>query len=225
MQSFTNTSIYATQSDLESGLIFLAQQDEGMARAFEKYGTPPLRRRKDGLEGLIKLLISQQVSTKAAQAIQARFDSQFPKAQPDQLLSTSDESLAACGISRPKQRYIRHLAQAILAGELDLKALREAEDAAVFDKLTALLGIGPWTADCYLLFHLGRCDRFPAGDLALQEGYRLLYSLNDRPDARRLAELAQRWRPHRAAAARMLWAFYNGELEKKRVNLTIKGRG
>ncbi|MDB2668387.1 DNA-3-methyladenine glycosylase 2 family protein [Alphaproteobacteria bacterium] len=205
---------YTTQSDVEAALISLADQDEGMARAFEKYGTPPLRRRKDGFAGLIGLLISQQVSTKAAQAIQARFDAQFPKPQPEHLLAASDERLAACGISRPKQRYLRHLASAIMARDVDLKALRGADDAAVFDKLTSLLGIGPWTADCYLLFNLGRCDRFPAGDLALQEGYRLLYCLNERPDATRLTELAQRWQPHRAAAARMLWTFYNGELGK-----------
>lgn len=205
---------YKSQSDIERAVAALAAQDEGMARAYAEYGTPPLRRGKIGFEGLVGLLISQQVSTKAAEAIHRRFDTQFPNAAPRDVLAASDEVLAGCGLSRPKQRYLRVLAQAIESGQLDMTRLAEAEDEEIYAQLTALVGIGAWTADCYLLFNLGRCDRFPAGDLALQEGYRLLYSLNARPDAKQLAELAQKFQPHRAAAARMIWHFYNGERAK-----------
>lgn len=202
---------YKTTAQLQAALEALSAEDARLAHAFEKYGTPPLRPAKQGFGGLVGLLISQQVSTKAGEAIQARFDTQFPDTDPVEVLAASDATLAACGLSRPKQRYIRNLAQAISDGQLDVQALRRASDDDVFSQLTGLLGIGPWTADCYLLFALRRCDRFPAGDLALQEGYRLLYGLNSRPDAAQLAQWAERWQPHRAAAARLLWRYYNGE--------------
>jgi len=205
---------YKSQSDIALAVEALAAQDEGMARAYAEYGAPPLRRGKPGFEGLIGLLISQQVSTKAAEAIHARFHRRFPDAAPRDVLAASDEALAAVGLSRPKQRYLRILEQAIDSGQLDTEQLAAAGDDEIFAELTALIGIGAWTADCYLLFNLGRCDRFPAGDLALQEGYRLLYSLNARPDAKQLADLAQRFQPHRAAAARMIWHFYSGERAK-----------
>jgi len=204
---------YKTKAQLQAALEALSLQDARLAHAFEKYGTPALRPAKQGFGGLVGLLIGQQVSTKAGDAIQARFDAQFPDTDPATVLAASDATLAACGLSRPKQRYIRNLAQAILDGTLNIAALRRASDEDVFARLTALVGIGPWTADCYLLFALRRCDRFPAGDLALQEGYRLLYQLNTRPDAAQLAQWATRWQPHRAAAARLLWRYYNGERE------------
>lgn len=205
---------YKSQSDIDLAVEVLAAEDEGMARAYAEYGSPPLRSGQSGFEGLVGLLISQQVSTKAAAAIHARFHAEFPNAVPRDVLAASDEALAACGLSRPKQRYLRILAQAIDSGQLDIDKMAEAEDDKIFAELTALVGIGPWTADRYLLFNLGQRDRFPAGDLALQEGYRLLYSLNARPDAKQLAGLAERFQPHRAAAARMIWHFYDGERAK-----------
>lgn len=213
MQSYKKQT-YKTQADLADVLAHLAKDDAGMAEALARYGVPPLRKRADGFAGLIALLISQQVSTAAATAIKARFDAAFPKARPQDILAASDENLAACGISRPKQRYLRGLSAAVADGTLNPKALRRAPDDEVFAQLTALTGIGPWTADCYLLFCLGRQDCFPAGDLALQEGYRVLYRLNTRPNAKTLTGLSERWSPYRGAAARMLWTYYNGERQK-----------
>jgi len=203
---------YKSKADLQSAVEWLANHDPRLAHAYEKHGLPPLRKRRDGFDGLCRLLISQQVSTAAAQAIQGRFDALLPDKSPAQLLALSDDALADCGVSRPKRRYLRGLASAIVEDGLDLPALRRADDAHVFNTLVALTGIGPWTADCYLLFCLGRCDRFPAGDLALQQAYKLLYQRNSRPESAELAELAQVWQPHRAAAARLLWTYYNGEL-------------
>ena len=208
--------IYKNEKDLTTALKFLAEEDEKLAAAFQKYGTPPLREAKHGFAGLARLLISQQVSTKAAAAIQARFEALLGEVDAVTLLAHSDDDLGQCGISRPKQRYLRGLAEAVADGTLDLAALDRADNDTVYDTLIGLKGIGPWTAQCYLLFSLRRADMFPAGDLALQHGVRILYGLDDKPDTDALADFAMRWQPYRGAAARLLWSFYNGELDAAR---------
>ena len=208
--------IYKTREDITEALEHLSAHDDILAGAFKTYATPPMRESPDGFHGLVRLLISQQVSTAAAASIQAKFNAAMGDMQPENLLALSDAELGACGISRPKQRYMRLLAEAIVSDGLDLAALRDAEDGVVYDTLIQLTGIGPWTAQCYLLFALRRADMFPAGDLALQQAVRLLYGLDERPDAQALAEFALRWQPHRGAAARLLWTYYNGEQEAAR---------
>lgn len=203
--------IYKTKKQITAALTHLCARDRKLASAFEKYGTPPMRESPDGFHGLVRLLISQQVSTAAATSIQAKFDAAMGGMEPENLLALSEAEVTACGISRPKQRYLRNLAEAIVSDGLDLKALRKADNQTVYETLVALLGIGPWTAQCYLLFCLRRADMFPAGDLALQESVRMLYGLDARPDAPALETFAQRWQPHRGAAARLLWTYYNGE--------------
>jgi DNA-3-methyladenine glycosylase II len=214
--------LYKTEADLTDALRQLSAQDAPLAAAFQKYGTPPLRAAIDGCKGLVRLLISQQVSTSAAAAIQARFDALMGEADeaglPVALLAVSDDALGACGISRPKQRYMRLLAEAIVSDGLDLEALRDADNETVYQRLTALKGIGPWTAQCYLLFSLRRADMFPAGDLALQHGIRIMYGLDEKPSAEEAADFSVRWQPHRGAAARLIWAFYNGESTEARRN-------
>lgn len=207
---------YKTKKHLQAALTMLAENDKPLAAAYAEYGVPPMRARPDGFEGLTRLLISQQVSTAAAAAIQARFDAAIGKINAVNLLAMDDAALAACGISRPKQRYLRGLAEAVVGNGLDLPALRRADNATVYDTLVKLTGIGPWTAECYLLFSLRRADIFPSGDLALQQAVRLLYGLKDRPDAAQLADFATRWAGHRGAAARLLWLYYNGEQAKNR---------
>jgi DNA-3-methyladenine glycosylase II len=207
---------YKTKKHLQDALNLLAENDKPLAAAYAEYGVPPMRARPDGFEGLTRLLISQQVSTAAATAIQARFDAAIGEINAVNLLAMSDADLSACGISRPKQRYLRGLAEAVVSDGLDLAALRRADNATVYDTLVKLTGIGPWTAQCYLLFSLRRADIFPSGDLALQQAVRLLYGLDERPDAAQLADFATRWADHRGAAARLLWLYYNGEQAKKR---------
>lgn len=207
---------YKSEADLTAALQQLADSDAVLAAAFAEYGTPPLRKQLRGFAGLARLLISQQVSTAAAAAIQAKFEAAIGTVTAENFLALSGADLAACGISRPKQAYLRGLAEAAADGSLDFKKLDRAADAAVYETLTALKGIGPWTAQCYLLFSLRRPDMFPAGDLALQEGVKMLYGLAARPSAADLAEFAGRWQPHRGAAARLIWQFYNGELDKQR---------
>ncbi len=224
MSQFVVMKIYKTKKHLTEALEILSKDDKKLAAAFAKYGTPPLRKTPDGFTGLARLLIGQQVSTAAATAILGRFKEAMGSGEgdmrPENMLALSDEALAACGISRPKQRYLRGIAQTIVSDGLDLVALRKADDAVIYDTLIAMKGVGPWTAQCYLLFALGRADMFPAGDLALQHGVRLMYGLDEKPSADELDAFAMRWQPYRGAAARLLWTFYNGELAKKRTAKT-----
>jgi DNA-3-methyladenine glycosylase II len=171
-------------------------------------GPPPLRRREPGFAGLCWIIVSQQVSTASANAIFKRVETNLSPLSPASLLAADDDALRACGLSVSKMRALRALAGAIHQGSLDLAglALVAAEDA--HRTLVAVKGIGPWTADVFLLFCLGHPDAFPAGDLALQEAARLALGLKRRPDAQALNKIAERWRPLRGVAARLLWAYY-----------------
>ena len=187
--------IYKNSKDLTTALEILVAKDKKLAAAFEEYGTPPLRKRSGGFPGLARLLISQQVSTAAAATIHRRFEALIGEVRPENLLALSDAALSGCGLSRPKQRYLRILAEAILSEGLDLPKLHKADNETIYKTLIKLTGIGPWTAECYLLFMLRRADMFPAGDLALQQGVRMLYGLDERPDAETLSAFAMRWSP------------------------------
>ena len=208
--------IYKNQKDLTAALENLAAEDKKLAAAFDKYGTPPLNKRVGGFSGMAKILVSQQVSTAAATTIYNRFEEAIGEVRAENLLAMEDAALAACGLSRPKQRYLKLLAEAVLDGTLDFKKLDRQDDSKVYETLLAQAGIGPWSAECYLLFCLRRADLFPAGDLALQHGVRMMYGLDDKPTAEALADFARRWQPYRGAAARLLWVYYNGELAERR---------
>lgn len=171
-------------------------------------GPPPLRLREPGLAGMIRIIISQQVSTASADAIHARFMDRYQKPVAADLLAASDDDLRECGLSLPKMRAIRNFSSALDCGSLDLDILPSMTPEAARETLTQVKGIGPWSADVYLLFCLGHPDVWPAGDLALQEGVRMALNLCKRPDAVRLEKLSKRWRPWRAAAARLIWAYY-----------------
>ncbi len=130
-------------------------------------------------------------------------------------MALDDATLLGAGLSRPKLRTLRALATAVAAGQLDLDALGRADEGAARDALTAISGIGPWTADVYLMFCLGRADVFAPGDLALQAAAQSAMTLPTRPDAAALAAIAERWRPWRAVAARMLWTYYAYEKQQR----------
>ena len=171
-------------------------------------GAPPLRRREPGFAGLAWIVVGQQVSVASANAIYGRLNGAFPTLDPASIVAATEEQLRACGLSSPKMKTLRAIATAMTTGTLDLGALAamNAEDAHA--ALCAVHGIGPWTADIVLLFCLGHPDAWPAGDLALQEAARLALNLRSRPDAKKLEKIAERWRPHRGVAARLLWAYY-----------------
>jgi DNA-3-methyladenine glycosylase II len=184
-------------------------------------GAPPLRRQPPGFAGLARIIVSQQVSTASANAIFARVETSLAPLCAQSLIVADDAALRACGLSAPKMRALRALAEADAQGRLDLTGLGAlgAEDA--HRALVAVKGIGPWTADIFLLFCLGHPDAFPAGDLALQEAARLALGLKKRPDARGLEAIAERWRPLRAVAARALWAYYR--VARRRSGMALEG--
>ena len=197
------------EASLAHAVSCLRMTDAGVINAMiAAAGHPPLRRGQPGLEGLIRIVIAQQVSTASAEAIHRRFLERFDNAHPEHLVTATDADFQSCGLSIPKIRTLRHLSLAIAEQALDIDALARMDSEDVRNALTAVKGIGPWTADIYLLFCLGHPDVWPAGDLALQEGVRMALNLRKRPDAAKLEKISSRWKPWRAAAARIIWAYY-----------------
>lgn len=195
--------IIETEADVAEGARWLAARDAGLSRALREGGLPPLRRRSDGFAALRDAICGQMVSTAAARAMMQRLDD-AGLGTPDAVAAAGEAALLACGLSRQKARFL----SAIAAAAPDYAALRGLPDAEALARLTALPGVGRWTAEIYALTALGRADVFPAGDLALQEAARLLYDLPARPRPAALAARAEDWAPWRAVAARMLWAYY-----------------
>jgi DNA-3-methyladenine glycosylase II len=187
-----------------------AKDPELIERLIAVGGTPPLRRRAAGFAGLAMIIMSQQVSTASAAAIFGRLQARIVPLEAAEIVKVTDEDLRACGLSSAKIRALRALAKAIVEGDLDLNALGDLDAEDAHKALVKVKGIGPWTADIFLLFCLGHPDAFPAGDLALQEAAKLALNLKRRPDVARLERIAERWRPLRGVAARMLWAYYRG---------------
>ncbi len=193
---------------LAAPLAALADCDPDLARALGDCGLPPRRKSPAGFPGLLRIIVSQQVSTASAAAILAKLKTRMPRATPQAFLKLGEAELVASGFSRAKMRYATALAEDLLARRLDLRALDLMEDEAAIQHLTAAKGIGRWSAEIYLLFSLGRPDIMPAGDLALQVAAQRMKQLAQRPDDKALRALAERWRPHRSAAARFLWHAY-----------------
>ncbi len=200
--------IFDSQAVLERGLKALAKRDRVMARIIKEGAVPPMRKREPGFEGLAGIIVSQQLSTASADAIWGRVKGRFPALRPADMLAATEEELRLCGLSAPKIRTLRAIAEAIASGALPLATLGDLAADEAHAVMTAVKGIGPWTADIYLLFCLGHPDAFPAGDLALQEAARLAYGLDARPKEKDFVALAERWRPWRGVAAKVLWAYY-----------------
>jgi DNA-3-methyladenine glycosylase II len=200
----------ANEAALAAALVGLQALDpETVGAMLAVGGPPPLRWREPGFAGLVAIIVSQQVSVASANAMVARLQAAFSPLDAAGVLAADETKLKACGLSQAKMNALKALAEATANG-LDLAALAALEADAAHDALIAVKGIGPWTADLFLLFCLGHPDAFPAGDLALQEAARLALGLKQRPDARKLEAIAERWRPLRAVAARLLWAYYRG---------------
>jgi DNA-3-methyladenine glycosylase II len=197
-----------TEADLDRALAALTKADKRFGQALAFTGRPPLRKRADGFAGLAAIVVSQQLSTASAKAIWGRLESTLAPLDAAAVARARPAKLARAGLSAPKIRTLKAIARAVVQGELDLAALVAMPADQAHQALTAIHGIGPWTADIYLLFCLGHADAWPAGDLALQEAARLLFDLQARPTAKEMQPLAEPWRPWRGAAAYMLWAYY-----------------
>lgn len=185
------------------GAAWLAAREPRFAAALDLTGALPLRRYPEGFARLLNAIVCQQVSVASAAAIWGRMQA-AGAVTPDVVLSHTQDELRALGLSRQKARYAHALAQA----GIDYGALRGLPDAEAAAVLTAVPGIGVWTAEIYLMFSMGRADVFAPGDLALQEAARLLFVLPARPKDRELRVMAQEWSPWRSVAARLLWAYY-----------------
>ena len=187
-----------------------AKDPELIERLTAAGGRPPLRRREPGFAGLAAIIVSQQVSVASAAAIFDRLQARVVPLEAAGIAAATEDELRACGLSGAKIRTLRAVAQAMAEGGLDLIGLADLDAGEAHKALVTVKGVGPWTADIFLLFCLGHPDAFPAGDLALQEAARLALNLKSRPDAAKLEQIAERWRPLRGVAARMLWAYYRG---------------
>ena len=202
------THFIHTESDLDAALAALSDADPRFATILAACGRPPLRRREGGLPGLAAIVVSQQLSTASAGAIWGRLAAAFDPLDHETLRRARSDKLRRVGLSAPKIRALKEISKAIARGALDLDAIANAEADAAHVALTAVHGIGPWTADIYLLSCLGHGDAWPAGDLALQEAARLAFKLKARPSTKEMGPLAEKWRPWRAVAARVLWTYY-----------------
>ena len=205
--------IIESEADILEGCEFLARAEPRFARALELAGTPPLRRRDGGFPSLLRTICAQQLSVAAADSVWSRLCAAGAD-DPGALLSLAEDELRACGLSRPKIRYARAIAES----GLDYPALAALPEEEAIARLTTLPGIGSWTAEIYLMFSIGRADIFAPGDLALQESTRLLFELPARPDEKTLRARAAAWSPWRAVAARLLWAYYR--VAKQREGIT-----
>jgi DNA-3-methyladenine glycosylase II len=209
-----------TESDLQRGVAALIARDKRFAPVFARTGLPPLRRREGGFEGLAQIIMGQQLSTASAAAIHGRLVALADPFDHHAILRARKNRLLRIGLSNAKVKALKEIAKAIEAKHIDLAALTDIPADAAHDALTALHGIGPWTADLYLLACIGHADAWPAGDLALQEAARLAFGLRTRPTTREMGRLADKWRPYRAVAARLLWSYYRAM--KKREGVLTK---
>jgi DNA-3-methyladenine glycosylase II len=196
--------IIETLDCVAEGAAWLAAAEPRFAHALPLVGALRLRRQPDGFTALLDAIVGQQVSVASANAIWARMEAAGLTEQAA-IMAASEDDLRAAGLSRQKARYARALATA----GIDFDALRRAPDAEVVATLVQVSGIGTWTAEIYAMFALGRADVFAPGDLALQEGAKLLFGLDKRPTERELRAIAQVWSPWRSVAARILWAYYH----------------
>jgi DNA-3-methyladenine glycosylase II len=199
------------ETTFEAAVAELCAGDPDLAAIVERHGRPEFWAREPGLGTLVLLILEQQVSLASARAAYGRLTGRLGELTTAGILRSSDAELRADGFSRQKAGYVRGLARALEDGSLDLEAVAALDDDHARIALVALPGIGPWTAEVYLLSALRRPDTWPTGDIALQEGARRARGLEVRPTPAELDVIGEVWRPHRASAARLLWHLYLSE--------------
>lgn len=217
------THFLHTEDDLRAGLAQLILADPRLKPVAEKAGAFSLRRREAGFAGLCAIVCGQQLSVASAAAIRDRLFAAFDPFHHDTVRKARSEKLKRLGLSAAKIKSIREIGKALSKGRIDLDRVGNMDADDAHAALVALHGIGPWTADIYLLFCLGHADAFPAGDLAVQESARIAFNLRKRPDAKALTRLAEAWRPWRGVAAHLLWAYYHAV--KKRDVVPVQPNG
>jgi len=208
MVGATGSAMGLSERDLRAGLDALAVIEPAFGVAIARVGYPEPRIRQRGYATLLRTIVGQQVSVRAADAVWRKLEEQVGDPNdPAAVAAASDEALRACGFSRQKIGYARSLAEEVLSGRLDLANL-PADDEAALAQLVRVKGIGRWSAEVYLLFAEGRPDIWPAGDLAVQIEVGRILGLDARPSEKLTRDLAEAWRPHRGAAAIFTWHHY-----------------
>lgn len=211
-----------SEADLNAGVQALVRRDPRLAAVLQAAGMPALRRRPAGFPGLAAIVCGQQLSTASAAAIWGRLSSAFDPFDPVRVGQARASTLARLGLSKPKIKTLKAISAAVARGDIDLDAVAGLPTQEAHAALVRLHGVGPWTADLYLLFCLGHADVWPAGDLALQEAVRIAFGLRQRPDAKQMARLAEAWRPWRGVAAHVLWNYYR--VVKRREGVLLQAR-
>jgi DNA-3-methyladenine glycosylase II len=207
----------SSAAHLEQAIDALIAADKRFHPVVARTGRPQFKpRRKHGFEALVDIVVSQQLSIAAADTIFGRVKEKVVPFDPPTLLATPAEVLRACGLSAPKQKHMKTIAAAILDGSLDLKRVRAMQDDDARAHLTAVKGIGPWTADIYLMSSLGRADIWPVGDVGLQAAITRVLKLKKRPNEKAMERLSKNWRPWRTVAARLFWIHEDGIRKEKR---------
>ncbi|MDM7923444.1 MAG: hypothetical protein QUS14_14195 [Pyrinomonadaceae bacterium] len=202
-----------TNTTLRSASIRLAADDPYLRIVWERHGTPPLWDREPGFATLLRMILEQQVSLASAKACFEKLERHVGEVKPEHLLTLTDSELKTIGFSRQKTAYARHLSEAVLEKRIDLDGLHALPDREVKAELIKLKGIGEWTSDIYLLMALLRPDVMPKGDIALHAAWHQL-SGEPRPGSDEFLVIAERWKPFRSVAARILWHYYLCEREK-----------
>ena len=208
----------AVQLDVEKGARHLRRRDPVMRELIKRLGPLDMEARRRGRPAdpygaLLRSIVGQQLSTKAARSIYERVTGLLggTTPSPEELLAVDPEELRGAGLSRAKVAYMRSLAEHVLTGELELDRLNELSDEDIIAELTAVKGIGEWSAHMFLIFHLQRADVLPVGDLGVRNAAREVYGLEALPTAAELTELGEPWRPHRSLAALYLWRSLDNE--------------
>jgi DNA-3-methyladenine glycosylase II len=218
------TQFLHTQAELEAALAQLIRHDPRLKPVADKAGAFALRRREPGFPGLCAIICGQQLSTAAAATIRNRLFAAFDPFHHDTVRRARGDKLKRIGLSAGKIKSIREIGKAVAKGRIDLTKVGNMDADVAHAALTALHGVGPWTADIYLLFCLGHADAFPAGDLAVQEAARIAFGLRKRPDPKALTKLAEAWRPWRGVAAHLLWAYYHAVKRREGISLEPAGK-
>lgn len=204
-----NLDVIKSLEDVQSGCDYLVGVEPLFGGVLNETGLPPLRLRSPGLAGLAQIITGQQLSNASARAIWGRVEKAVVPFTAEALGAISDETLRGCGLSAGKVKTLRGILTSLDRGSLSFGELGSLNDEDITAQLTSVSGIGPWTAELYLLTCLGRRDVWPAGDLALQVAVMTVFDLDMRPSAKQMADLSTAWRPWRAVAARLLWAYYS----------------
>ncbi len=196
---------------LDSACRELSASDPHLGRVYRLYGTPPLWDRPVGFGTLLNIILEQQVSLASARACFEKLSARLGEVKPAGLLALDDAELKTIGFSRQKTTYARHLSEAVLENRIDLDRLHALSDAEVKSELINLNGVGEWTSDIYLLMAMLRPDVMPKGDIALHTAYQKLTGGVKRPGSDEFIAMAEKWKPYRSVAARLLWHFYLSE--------------